>query len=204
MFSRRTFLSSLTAFLGLGQVHAAPPENLPEPHAAPPETKKEHVHEWLPSLNDRGREGKYTEVQVCSHPECYAYKVYRLDHESADSTVYEHVVGEAPIAFLHEDYWEMSQHIVAYIAKTGAELLSSDNPMKRRIGFLACSEDATKDPLWEIPLTKLRNFTEDSRDQLVGTYLRTAEGRIKLAAAMEGAGKARRAHLVKSSKSLST
>lgn len=98
-----------------------------------------------------------------------------------------------PVIFNHKEWMEMSRHIVAYIDKTDATLLSCDDPMTRRIGYTAFGENL-RNVQWEIPLTKLRNIQEpdSSKKALLLEYLKTQEGRMKLAAAMMGAGKSRR------------
>lgn len=201
MFTRRSFLGTLAALLSFGKAQAAPPEVLPLAPAAPPEPKADskdpgwgptHVHDWIehpaPAVEVT------CEVQVCSHPECYAYKVYHHDRStgSADAETHEYAPNfemGLPVIYNHKDWWEMSRHVVAYIDKTEATLLSADNPMRRTIGFSAFGE-GLHDVQFDIPLTKLKNIALASRGQgaLISTYLVSQEGRMKLAAAMLGAG----------------
>jgi len=208
MFNRRTFLGSLAALFGLSKVHAAPPENLPGSHAAPPEPKADeskdpgwgptHVHDWISQPSPDIEVS--CEVQVCSHPECYAYRVYNYDPTTSirRTQVHEYAPNEIlkpPVIFNHHEYMEMSRHIVAYVDKTDAVVLSWDDPMTRRIGYTAFGKELPRTVQWEIPLTKLKNIQEPdpSKRALLSTYLLTMEGRMKLAAAMMNAGKNRRA-----------
>jgi hypothetical protein len=209
-FSRRSFLANLAAFFTFGKSKAAPPEGLLVAPAAPPEPKADeskdpgwgptHTHDWISYPTPEVEIA--TEVEVCSHPECYAYKVYHHDRStgSASSEVHEYAPNDEmqlPVIFTHNDWTEMSRHIVAYIDKTGMILLSEDDPMTRRLGYVAFGEvpEVPRTVHWEIPLTRVKNLSEPdpSKRDLLLACLPTQEGRCKLAAAMMGAGKNRRA-----------
>ena len=113
------------------------------------------------------------------------------------------ILGQAPVEEIVEtDIYVMLDHIVDHVALTGESVLAFDDPMTRRLGW-TCETKA-----WQISLTKLKGSLATDPPfegyavlgvipptlsrELLRAYIPTAEGRVKIAAAMEGAGLARR------------
>lgn len=103
--------------------------------------------------------------------------VHGMDEEQTGS--YERI--------LETDYWDMCDHIVEHVGRTGEPVLSYDQPQRLTMGF-ACTTKS-----WQIKAFRIGRSLDlqPEKAEITRPYLTTREGRIKLAAALQGAGMAR-------------
>ena len=104
----------------------------------------------------------------------------------------------------HENMFTMFWEIVRHAEATGDEILSSDNPMKLTVGYVAVSESGETNAEWSIRITRVKESRvadadipldwrtgpmAEAREQIAREYIKTVAGRAKLASSLTSAGR---------------
>jgi len=87
-----------------------------------------------------------------------------------------------------EDVYAMMEDIVNHVDRTGETVVCNDDPWTRQLGY------ACKTKTWQIRLTSLRGSmgNQPVKGEILRPFLVTAEGRTKIAIAMQVSGMSRR------------
>jgi hypothetical protein len=86
------------------------------------------------------------------------------------------------------DFWDMCDHIVEHVGQTGEPVFSYDEPHRLTMGFTCDTK------CWQIKVLSDLGRSLDlkpEKAELVRPYVKTQEGRVKLAAALQGSGMSR-------------
>jgi hypothetical protein len=180
--NRRTFLGWTAGLLaGLGGLFGSKRASgaTPEPKVAPRASQGDFQFTEVSWVNEGG--------EPIRKPGC------KCHWEEGDSPCPVHGMDEEAVSHEHvleTDFWEMCDHIVEHVGRTGEPVLSYDEPHRLTLGF-ACDTKT-----WQIkvfgPLDLGRSLDrKPEKAEIVRPFLRTQEGRIKLAAALQGSGMTR-------------